>query len=146
MKTAWCWACRKTHPMLDEHEFQTLWRAWKEAENAYFKPVTKIPGETPRQTLERINQTPKPPLPPELQGLTSRQILYRPLQQAYEAQTGLKFEGNDPKAIMHYRISFYGPPCPYCGVLLRNMKAKQCFECGADWHNDAHVIFHKKTP
>ena len=25
-------------------------------------------------------------------------------------------------------------PCPYCGVLLRTDLAKQCFECGKDWH------------
>jgi len=24
--------------------------------------------------------------------------------------------------------------CPYCGVLLRTDLAKQCFECGKDWH------------
>ena len=26
------------------------------------------------------------------------------------------------------------PPCPYCGKQLRTKLAKQCFECGADWH------------
>jgi hypothetical protein len=26
------------------------------------------------------------------------------------------------------------PPCPQCGKLLRSQLAKQCFECGADWH------------
>ncbi len=25
-------------------------------------------------------------------------------------------------------------PCPYCGFPLRSEKAKQCFQCGADWH------------
>lgn len=25
-------------------------------------------------------------------------------------------------------------PCPYCGRLLRTDLAKQCFECGKDWH------------
>lgn len=25
-------------------------------------------------------------------------------------------------------------PCPYCGRLLRTNLAKQCFECGKDWH------------
>ena len=27
-----------------------------------------------------------------------------------------------------------GPPCPDCGKALRSELAKQCFECGADWH------------
>ena len=26
------------------------------------------------------------------------------------------------------------PPCPECGKKLRTKLAKQCFECGADWH------------
>lgn len=25
-------------------------------------------------------------------------------------------------------------PCPDCGKLLRTDLAKQCFECGKDWH------------
>jgi hypothetical protein len=25
-------------------------------------------------------------------------------------------------------------PCPYCGQPLRTEKAKQCFNCGSDWH------------
>jgi hypothetical protein len=29
------------------------------------------------------------------------------------------------------------PPCPYCGNQLRTRLAKQCVECGADWHADA---------
>jgi hypothetical protein len=33
-----------------------------------------------------------------------------------------------------------GPPCPYCGSTLRSDKAKQCFECGTDWHNPASVV------
>jgi hypothetical protein len=27
------------------------------------------------------------------------------------------------------------PPCPYCGKQLRTKLAKQCVECGADWHH-----------
>src|SRR5262245_33819108 len=27
-----------------------------------------------------------------------------------------------------------GPPCPQCGEPLRTPMAKQCVNCGADWH------------
>ena len=28
-----------------------------------------------------------------------------------------------------------GPPCPYCGELLRTPRAKQCRKCHRDWHD-----------
>jgi hypothetical protein len=31
-------------------------------------------------------------------------------------------------------------PCLYCGAPLRTRKAKQCFECGMDWHDSANVV------
>ena len=33
-----------------------------------------------------------------------------------------------------------GKPCPYCGRPLRTDRAKQCFECGADWHDAGNII------
>jgi len=32
--------------------------------------------------------------------------------------------------------------CPYCGKLLRTMIAKQCLECGMDWHDPNNVVRH----
>ena len=29
-----------------------------------------------------------------------------------------------------------GPPCPRCGKPLRTKKARQCFQCGTDWHKN----------
>lgn len=29
--------------------------------------------------------------------------------------------------------------CPSCEKPLRTSKAKQCFQCGADWHNDGKL-------
>ena len=46
-----------------------------------------------------------------------------------------------PTAIIEHVGKIYeayrrcGPrPCPHCGVPLRSENAKQCFQCGADWH------------
>lgn len=33
-----------------------------------------------------------------------------------------------------------GKPCPYCGSPLRTDLAKQCFECGTDWHDANNII------
>jgi hypothetical protein len=32
------------------------------------------------------------------------------------------------------------PPCPYCEQPLRSPKAKQCLECGMDWHDPSRVV------
>jgi hypothetical protein len=32
------------------------------------------------------------------------------------------------------RMERTGTPCPHCGQPLRTDKAKQCFNCGSDWH------------
>jgi len=33
-------------------------------------------------------------------------------------------------------------PCPYCDKMLRTMIAKQCLECGMDWHDPKNVVRH----
>ena len=33
-----------------------------------------------------------------------------------------------------------GKLCPYCGNGLRTDRAKQCFECGTDWHDASNII------
>jgi hypothetical protein len=32
-----------------------------------------------------------------------------------------------------------GTSCPYCGERLRTQRAKQCSQCGMDWHDPDHV-------
>jgi len=32
-----------------------------------------------------------------------------------------------------------GPPCLYCGLPLRTMLARQCLECGKDWHDPDNI-------
>lgn len=36
--------------------------------------------------------------------------------------------------------------CPYCERPLRTRKARQCFECGLDWHNVNHVRSSSEQP
>jgi len=34
------------------------------------------------------------------------------------------------------------PPCPYCGEPLFTENAKQCLNCGWDWHDAGHPVKH----
>jgi hypothetical protein len=109
--------------MLDDQEFDAVWQAWQ----------AKL--EVRRAQTRGRQATPV--------SATLVEHAFGPLREAYELTTGLKFDGENPKVIMHYRTSFYGPHCPYCGRLLRNQRARQCFECGMDWHDPQNVICHR---
>ncbi|MGB6719917.1 MAG: hypothetical protein WBE72_03915 [Terracidiphilus sp.] len=55
------------------------------------------------------------------------QELYSPLLQCYERLTGVK--ETNPNAVLHHRISLYGPPCKKCGKPLRSPRARLCGSC-----------------
>lgn len=86
------------------------------------------------------------------EGITSyasMQDRFQPVLDAYRVLTGVEYEHrwdgspSYPKGILHHRLAFFGPPCPYCNRFLRNKKAKQCFECGMDWHDPSRVVNRK---
>ncbi|WP_208726345.1 hypothetical protein [Corallococcus terminator] len=54
---------------------------------------------------------------------------FAPVTLAYERMTGCV--GCHPNAVMHHRISMYGPPCTACGKPLRTPQARYCAACGS---------------
>ncbi len=44
-----------------------------------------------------------------------------------------------PQRIGGLSRKWKGKPCPYCGKPLRTDQARQCFECGMDWHGQGAI-------
>jgi hypothetical protein len=59
---------------------------------------------------------------------TTREERFKPLLDYYQSVTG--FSETEPNAIMHHRISIYGPPCENCGKPYRTPLASFCASCG----------------
>ena len=106
MQTMWCWRCKTEMPMLDEDEFAMISRLYREAIQS-----TKQYREENRAILAEA-------------GLDDR---FRPVREAYARITGM--ENCPENAIMHHRISQYGPPCRFCQKPLRTPAAKLCGSC-----------------
>jgi hypothetical protein len=108
MQTLYCWRCRRDMPMLDEAEFKIVWDLY---------------GQCMRATKEFRERH---GLPIEKAGIEER---FEPVRKAYEQLTGMA--NCHQNAVMHHRLSDFGPPCAVCGKPLRTPKAKHCAECGA---------------
>jgi hypothetical protein len=95
-------------PMLDEQEFAD---------------VSRLHGDGIRSVKEYRERTGSP-----LQNVLMENHFASMLAR-YEAITG--FKETNPNAVLHHRLSLYGPLCANCGKPLRSPKAKRCASCGA---------------
>jgi hypothetical protein len=113
MQQLYCWRCGQVIPMLDEAEFAVIWSLYLESLKLHKQVVGNSDHPRRGSTIEE---------------------LYRPFLHAYEQQTG--FHETNPKAILHHRLSLYGPQCRSCGKPLRTPKASKCMACGEQRGND----------
>ena len=102
----WCWRCRMDMPMLDDREFSEVSRLHAECVRGV------------KQFRERSGESLEHP---------SIKKIFQPVRDRYKELTGF-YEANE-NAIMHHKLSLYGPPCRKCGKPLRTPKAKLCGSC-----------------
>ena len=95
-------------PMLDESEYREVFRLYGEGISASkaFRQKWGLPAD----------------------GM-EKEIRFKPLLDRYEQMTGLR--ETNPNAVMHHRLSLYGPPCVRCGKPMRSPSAKLCGSCMA---------------
>ena len=99
-RSLYCWRCKMDIPMLDEHEWMSL---------------PALADRSRRIADHRRN------------GLSLSQAVDAQQQEAleqYHVLTG--FHETNFLALLHHRISLYGPPCRRCGKALRTAVARRC--------------------
>ena len=106
MQMLWCWRCKSEMPMLDEIEFAEVRTVHQQCITAT-KEFRRGSG-----------------LPMDHASVKERML---PLLLLYEQMTG--YVETNPNAVMHHRLSQYGPPCKRCGKPLRTPLAKVCGAC-----------------
>ena len=108
MRIDYCWRCMDDVPMLTEHEYA---------------PVMKAYGECLERAKTLRRETGKAVSDPAVQAC------FQPVTELYAKATGRA--GVDPQEVMHHRLMLLGPPCGQCGKPLRTKKARMCAACGA---------------
>jgi hypothetical protein len=108
MQLLWCWRCKCEMPMLDEREYAEIAALHRTCLQSV-KRYRETTGESLKNTP--VNE------------------IFVPMLNHYEVLTG--FKETNHNAVMHHRLSLYGPPCRRCGKPLRTPKAKLCGSCMA---------------
>jgi hypothetical protein len=106
MQMLWCWRCKCEMPMLDENEYAEIWQLYGEGMRAT-KEFRKRWGWPLHESRPDARMA--------------------PLLRRYEEMTGYK--ETVANAVMHHRLSLYGPPCKRCSRPLRTPRAKLCGSC-----------------
>jgi hypothetical protein len=107
MRSAWCWRCKATVPMLDENEFARI-------KETYAAGLSKVKHA---RSLEGR---------PLSEG--DRNTIYGEAASLCQKITGTG--ATDAREVLRHRLSLVGPPCQHCGKELRTPHAKKCLECG----------------
>ncbi len=100
MQKVWCWRCKQDVPMLDDEESAAMY---------------KYSADLIRKAAS------------EGRPLEFRQKLMA-LVDFYNELCGEDY--TNPNAVVHHKISMYGPPCKECGKPLRTKVARFCAYCG----------------
>ncbi|HEU4323727.1 MAG TPA: hypothetical protein VFS21_11310 [Roseiflexaceae bacterium] len=112
MRVMWCWRCQQDMPMLDEEEFALVARVLQEC----LSSGRRSAGQGERHIRRSVDD------------------IFEPVRKEYERITGMADCHHN--AVMHHRISIYGPPCAVCGKPLRTPQANWCAACWASVERD----------
>ena len=94
--------------MLEDAERAEVWQLYEAALRSLKAPKIDHAQDTPEVVRER----------------------FAPVRAALERLTCVQHEDNYDHAVMHHRLSLYGPPCAACDKPLRTPRARHCAACG----------------
>jgi hypothetical protein len=107
MKVMFCWRCNAEMPMLDEVEYQQV----SDAYGRCMEMAKRSQGQN-KEALADVKLA----------------EIFKPVCETYAKLPGVPID--NANAVMHHRISRYGPACKKCGKPFRTPEARFCAACG----------------